>query len=163
MHAAQKSMENALKSDKRVETLLDTLIFRFSKVNNKKEPGSLSRAIHNSSKLKAKFGEKVQASMEGVDELIGRVYSASHAPQRFDSILLALQRIVINLDSVLELLMETAAITNELQSWASRLLDVASLQSVKSYGSSEALCASVLPSMIQGLHTFQRQSPRFVG
>ena len=91
MHAAQKSMENALKTDNQVATVLDLLIFRFSKPNNAKEPGSLSRAINNSSKLKAKFGNKVQASMAGVDELIGRVYSASHAPQRFDSILLALQ------------------------------------------------------------------------
>ena len=41
--------------------------------------------------------------MAGVDELINRVYSASHAPQRFDSILLFTgsaaqhQRVTVNL------------------------------------------------------------------
>ncbi|CAE7218467.1 unnamed protein product [Symbiodinium sp. CCMP2592] len=124
MHSAQRGLEAAVKSDTALSKLLDQLVFRYSAVNNVKDPGSLTRALHNCCRLKAKFDEKARASLHAVDELVGKASSASWAPQRFDSILSAVKKIVMNLDSILELLVETASFQNCQQEWARKLLAV---------------------------------------
>ena len=124
MHSAQRALEAAVKSDTALAKLLQELVFRYSAINNVKDPGSLTRALHNCCRLKAKFDEKARANLDAVDELVGKASSASWAPQRFDSILSAVKKIVLNLDSVLELLLETASFQNCQKEWAIKLLAV---------------------------------------
>lgn len=124
MHASQRGLEAAVKSDTGLAKLLDQLVFRYSAINNVKDPGSLTRALHSCCRLKAKFDSKARASLRAVDELVGKASSASWAPQRFDSILSAVEKIVMNLDSILELLVETASFQNCHQEWAIKLLAV---------------------------------------
>ncbi len=57
MHAEQRALETALKSNPKINRILDLLVLRFSEGRSDAK-GSLSRAL-NSDRLRAKFGEKV--------------------------------------------------------------------------------------------------------
>jgi hypothetical protein len=122
MHAEQRSMETALKSDPKVARILDLLVTRYSE-GRKDAKGGLSRALKNSDRLRSKFGKKAQQKLADVQKALVDVENAwkgpktapcgkhavSSAPSRFDSILEALRTIVLNYLAVVEFLVELSA------------------------------------------------------
>ena len=62
VHAGQRSMESAVRSDTRCEQLLDELVLKYSMAGDSKQPGSLARALANSAKLAAMFRRHAENS-----------------------------------------------------------------------------------------------------
>ena len=136
MHAEQRSMENALKSDPKVHRILDMLVLQFSEGRSEAK-GALSRALRNSDKLRSKFGKKAQEKLQAVQKALENTeqawmgpmkapcgkHAVSAAPSRFDSILEALRTIILNYLAVLEFLVELAASSEDASNdWAEELL-----------------------------------------
>ena len=72
-------METALKSDNRCNQLLDEVVLKYSKPGDNKQPGSLARALANSSKMAAKF-KHYAAEFASIDMLMGKAYEAPSTP-----------------------------------------------------------------------------------
>ena len=138
MHAEQRSMENALKSNPKIHRILDLLVLRFSEGRSDAK-GSLSRALKNSDKLRGKFGEKAQEKLREVQRALSVMeqvwqgpkkapcgkHAVSSAPSRFDSILEALRTIILNYCAVVHFLVELTAVpADESEDWATELLDL---------------------------------------
>jgi len=136
MHAEQRSMESALKSNPKVHRILDMLVLQFSEGRSEAK-GALSRALRNSDKLRSKFGKKAQEKLQAVQKALENTeqawmgpkkapcgkHAVSSAPSRFDSILEALRTIILNYLAVLEFLVELAASSEDASDdWAEKLL-----------------------------------------
>ena len=65
LHALTRSLENALKSDKHCNDVLEMFVLKFAGLQ-KGQHGAFARAIRNSDKLKHKFGEEVAKAVEGI-------------------------------------------------------------------------------------------------
>ena len=127
MHAGQRSMESAVRSDARCEQLLDELVLKYSMAGDSKQPGSLARALANSAKLAAMFRRHAE-EFNSVDLLMGKAYEAPHfAAQRFDSLLIAVEKLLQNLEAVINLLIELAATKCDQSKWARQLLSTVTL------------------------------------
>ena len=136
MHAEQRSLENALKSNPKIGRILDLLVFRYSE-GRADAKGALCRALRNSDKLRRKFGEKAQRKLTEVQEALEAAeqawsgpqnapcgkHAVSSAPQRFDSILEALRTVILNYLAVVEFLVELTA-DEESAEWAKELLNL---------------------------------------
>eukprot|EP00439_Symbiodinium_sp_Y106_P030187 s3877_g3.t1 len=74
-----KMHETALKSDNRCNQLLDEVVLKYSKPGDNKQPGSLARALANSSKMASKF-KHYAAEFASIDMLMGKAYEAPSTP-----------------------------------------------------------------------------------
>ena len=114
LHSAQRSLETSVKSDLRIAALLEKFVHG--------EQG-FARKLKNSFKLQGKFWEK-----------FGAVQNAFFAAQRFDTIKDCLERLILNLDATISVLIDVAAVahgdqeTKKWSSWAVSLLKVPCLQ-----------------------------------
>ena len=124
-HAGQKSLGNAMKTDERVDLLLDSLVTRFAGSKNHQK-GSLARALKNSSKLAAKFKAEVAKDFNNLAEVSERCANSSNfVCQRWDSILTMLQLICVRIDPLLRFLCKLAAGSEkDCASWAENMLEV---------------------------------------
>ena len=127
MHAMQKSMEDALKSNMKIKRILELLVSNYSE-GRFDAKGALCRALKNSDKLRNKFGSLAQKKLQEVQQALERAenvwrgpqntpcgkHAMSSAPQRFDSILVCLRTIILNYLAVLEFVVELpTAATNQ--------------------------------------------------
>ena len=128
MHAGQRCMESAVRSDVRCEQLLGELVLKYSTAGDSKQPGSLARALTNSTKLAEMFRRHAE-EFNSVDLLMGKAAaSAPHfAAQRFDSLLSAVEKLLQNLEAVIKLLVELTATKCDQSKWAQQLLRTATL------------------------------------
>ena len=136
MHAEQRSMEAALKSNTKSHRILDLLVLKFSE-GRCDAKGALSRALRNSDKLRSKFGKKAQEKLQAVQNALEQTeeawmgpkkapygkHAVSSAPSRFDSILEALRTIILNFLAVVEFLVELLS-EDDSAGWAKELLDL---------------------------------------
>jgi hypothetical protein len=134
MHAEQRSMESALKSNPKINRMLNLLVLQFSE-GRCDAKGALSRALRNSDKLRSKFGKKAQEKLQAVQKALQDTeqawmgpktapcgkHAVSSAPQRFDSILEALRTIILNYLAVVEFLVELHASGDDCQGWSEEL------------------------------------------
>ena len=137
MHAEQRSMENALKSNTKIHRILDLLVLKFSEGRSDAK-GALSRALRNSDKLRSKFGTKAQEKLQDVQRALKLVeeawmgpktapcgkHAVSSAPSRFDSMLEALRTIILNFLAVVEFLVELQAAEDDSDEWAKELQEL---------------------------------------
>jgi hypothetical protein len=137
MHAEQRSMENALKSNTKIHRILDLLVLKFSE-GRCDAKGALSRALRNSDKLRSKFGTKAQEKLQAVQNALKQAeeawmgpktapcgkHAVSSAPSRFDSMLEALRTIILNFLAVVEFLVELPASGDDSEGWAKELLEL---------------------------------------
>ena len=113
LHSAQRSLETAVKSDIRIAALLEKF------VNGEQ---GFARKLKNSYKLQGKLWEK-----------FGAVQNAFFAAQRFDTMKDCLQRLILNLEATISVLIDVAAVVHDQESkkwasWAQSLLNVPCLQ-----------------------------------
>ena len=109
------------------------------KVGEKKEMGSLARAIKNSDRLRWKFVEKKSKHMKELFKALAEAeeewegpaktpdgrHAVSSAPQRFDSIMEVLRLMVLSYGSFIEFLVDVVAESNGgADIWAQELLDL---------------------------------------
>ncbi len=124
-HAGQKSLENAMKTDERVNMLLDSLITRFAGSKNHQK-GSLARALKNSSKLTARFKAEVTTDFNNLAEVSQQCANSSNfVCQRWDSILTMLRLICVRINPLLNFLCKlVAGSEKDCATWAESILEV---------------------------------------
>lgn len=74
LHSGQKSLETALKTDSKVEALVQELVTRFSEPN---QLGSLARAVSSSTRLRFHFSAVESRDLDALSELAILARSAS--------------------------------------------------------------------------------------
>ena len=131
LHMTQRTLENAVKSDETAKKLLHELIFKSSGAD-RSDVGSFARAVRNSERLKADLGSSTakavtevallfQDTLPPVAKTAASVMPSS-APQRFDSMLVCLQRFVWNAPGCLRFLCHEAAAKSATSRWADDML-----------------------------------------
>ena len=105
LHMTQKTLENAVTSDETSKKLLHEFITKSSGAD-RSDIGSFARAVRNSERLKSDLGSSIAKAVAEVAELVkdalppvaltGASVMPSSAAQRFDSMLVCLQRFVWN-------------------------------------------------------------------
>ena len=131
LHMTQRTLENAVMSDEASKKLLHELIIKSSGAD-RGDVGSFARAVRNSSRLKADLGSSIAKAVTEVAELFqdtlppvaktGAPVMPSSAPQRFDSMLVCLQRFVWTAPGCLRFLCHEAAAKSATSPWARDML-----------------------------------------
>jgi len=162
---SQKTLENAVRSDPHCKALLDEFITKAS-ANKIGEPGAFTRAVRNSSRLKVMLGKAIADSVQEVarcfDSKIPDVVTTgasvmpSSAPQRFDSMLVALQRFVWNAPGCIRFLIQEAASKTDTSQWASDFLEFL-LKRNGEAGPQNLLLLALLAEFVEASSRFVRQ------
>ena len=131
LHMTQRTLENAVMSDETSKKLLHELIVK-SSGSDRKDLGSFARAVRNSERLKADLGSSIAKAVAEVAELFedtlppvaktGASVMPSSAAQRFDSMLVCLQRFVWTAPGCLRFLCQEAASKSATSPWAADML-----------------------------------------
>ena len=117
LHSAQRSFENSLKSEGRVNQLLETLVLAASPASESKDLGGLARGIRNSTKLSGMLKDCL-SSAEACDAAMGSLHAA---PQRFDSIMLVVTTLAEHVKPILECLHLFRVHAPKLRQWVARM------------------------------------------
>jgi len=130
LHMTQRTLETAVQSDDHCKNLVHQFITKAS--GGKDDPGSFTRAVRNSSRLKTLLGDSIAKTVAEVAgffkdvlpsvALTGTPVMPSTAPQRFDSMLVALQRFIWNAPAILRFLCQEASSDSGTATWARELL-----------------------------------------
>lgn len=121
LHSAQRTLEASLRSDPRSNQLVQEFVLRFG-TDDKKDYGSLARALKNSSTLKNHFSSCVQEGLHCVSELADALPSHTYAFQRFDTVCECLKKTAAFIQPLRTFLMREALGTGRASGWASKLL-----------------------------------------
>jgi len=131
LHMTQRTLENAVTSDERSKKLLHEFITKSSGAD-RSDIGSFARAVRNSTRLKSDLGSSIAKAVAEVAELVkdtlppvaktGASVMPSAAPQRFDSMLVCLQRFVWNAPGCIRFLCQEAASKSTTSKWADDML-----------------------------------------
>ena len=131
LHMAQRTLENAVSSDAHSKKLLHEFITKTSGAD-RSDIGSFARAVRNSDRLKADLGSSIAKAVKELAEFvkdalppvakIGASVMPSSAPQRFDSMLVCLQRFLWNAPGCLRFLCLEAASKSATSKWAEDML-----------------------------------------
>ena len=93
LHALTRSLENALKSDKHCNDLLEMFVLKLVGSQNGQH-GAFARAVKNSEKLKHQFGEDVAKAVTGIANEVSELGAiCSKATRRGGSINMSISRI----------------------------------------------------------------------
>ena len=131
LHMTQKTLENAVNSDESSKNLLHEFITKSSGAD-RSDIGSFARAVRNSTRLKSDLGSSIAKAVAEVAELVkdalppvaktGASVMPSSASQRFDSMLVCLQRFVWNAPGCIRFLCQEAASKSATAKWAEDML-----------------------------------------
>ncbi|CAE7809778.1 unnamed protein product [Symbiodinium sp. CCMP2592] len=122
---AGRLLKASLRSDPRANHLVQEFVLRFG-TDEKKDYGSLARALKNSSTLKNHFSSCVREGLHCVSELAGALPSHTYAFQRFDTVCECLKKTAAFVQPLRTFLMREAVGTGRASAWASKLLKVLS-------------------------------------
>ena len=121
MHSAQRTLEASLRSDPRSNELVQEFVLRFS-TDEKKDYGSLARALKNSSTLKTHFSDCVREGLHCISELAEALPSHTYAFQRFDTVCECLKKTAAFIQPLRTFLMREAVGNGRASGWARKLL-----------------------------------------
>ena len=134
LHGAQKSLENALRSDDHIDQVLTEFVTKLSGKDNRGEHGAFGRALKNSARLTNIFQQNL---IDAITELAADADHAvdiirtqprrsctgeSHVVQRFDTILRVLRHFVWYSGACVRFLCVVAAGHPASAAWAQHLL-----------------------------------------
>ncbi len=166
LHMTQKTLENAVLQDPKSKAILDEFVLKASG-SSRDDPGAFTRALRNSPRLKSGFR---QANLQAVQELVNTVDSLSEiprvvqrgasvmqgsAPQRFDSILVCLQRFCWNVTGIIQFLASEAISTSKTAAWAKDLLTFLLVRNGVP-GPHNLLLLALLAEFCEAVHVFIR-------
>ena len=133
LHMTQRTLETAVNSDETSKKLLHELITKTSGAD-RSDVGSFARAVRNSERLKADLGSSIAKELAEVAELFQdtlppvaktetkKSVMPSSAPQRFDSMLVCLQRFVWTAPGCLRFLCQESVAKSATSRWAQDML-----------------------------------------
>ena len=121
LHSAQRTLEASLRSDPRSNELVQEFVLRFS-TDEKKDYGSLARALKNSSTLKTHFSDCVREGLHCISELAEALPSHTYAFQRFDTVCECLKKTAAFIQPLRTFLMREAVGNGRASGWARKLL-----------------------------------------
>ena len=121
LHSAQRTLEASLRSDPRSNELVQEFVLRFS-TDEKKDYGSLARALKNSCTLKTHFSDCVREGLHCISELAEALPSHTYAFQRFDTVCECLKKTAAFIQPLRTFLMREAVGNGRASGWARKLL-----------------------------------------